>query len=96
MRGRLEAERKMLEKESQRRTGKVGEADGLESPEPHLCGHHTSEAGNCALQEETSDEEAEEEDVGEEYCENQDLARWVRTETRSQEEWGGGEGRGKH
>lgn len=66
------------------------------SPQPHLCGHHTSEAGKCAFQEETSDEEAEEEDVGEEYREGQDLARWVRAESRSQEKWERGAGRGKH
>lgn len=44
-----------------------------------------SEAGNGTLQEETLDEEAEEDDAGKEHRENQDLARWVRTETGSQE-----------
>lgn len=95
MRGRLGALGKVSEKKSQRRPGELWEGGGVESP-PHLCGHHTSEAGNCTFQEETSDEEAEEEDVEEEYRKNQDLARWVKTETRSQEKGGGGAGGGKH
>ena len=49
---------KMQRKETQRRRVKVWSA------QPHLCGHHTSEAGGCTFQEETSDEEAEEDDVG--------------------------------
>lgn len=52
---------KMQRKETQRRRVKVWSA------QPHLCGHHTSEAGGCTFQEETSDEEAEEDDVGKEY-----------------------------
>lgn len=56
------------------------------SPQPHLCCHHTPEAGGCAFQEQASDQEAEDNDVGEEYRENQPLAGWVGTETGSQEQ----------
>ena len=54
---------KMQGKKTQRRRGRVK----VWSAQPHLCGHHTSEAGGCTVQEETSDEEAEEDDVGKEY-----------------------------
>lgn len=42
---------------------------------PHLCGYHTFQAGNCTFQKETFDEDAEEEDVGEDYREKQQLTR---------------------
>lgn len=71
---------------------------GGRGPQPHLCGHHTPEAGGCAFQEQTSDQQAEDEDVGEEYRENQALASGSgqKPEVRSGGEEGGqGSGSGE-
>lgn len=54
---------KMQGEKTQRRRGRVK----VWSAQSHLCGHHMSEAGGCTFQEETSDEEAEEDDVGKKY-----------------------------
>lgn len=47
-------------------------------PRPHLCGHQAPEAVPHTFHEESVGEEAEEEDIGEQYGENHHLAGWIR------------------